>query len=412
MCGAPPARASAVLEIDLGGPSALDVDTEIAFDAVPARVRRRVPRRRGALVAAMAFGSLALVVHALVDDPGRPAVLPATVRTTEATSVADRVATSTPTDGPSFGEPTGLRLVVVDAPDLASIDLDTGRVVALDADLLARSAGAPAVATSMGLAYVDRVGGVSVLPPDASTSRTVLDPVDGVRATAVLGDGPGGRLWVVLGASSGAGQVSLVGPDGEVEPVGSVPAGATVRADGAGGVVVGAAGGVYRLVPGSPARRITGGTLLDSGWGRVLSLECDESLACAWQVLDLADGSHWRVAVPVHDPGLVTLTPDGRRLLRAVPVTGGAAASLELVDADGDVRPLDASRLTCADASCRPSVVWSPDGRWLVAATPGGDLWGWRDGLEGQVRARLATGSPVPTVATLVALTTASAAPA
>jgi hypothetical protein len=209
---------------------------------------------------------------------------------------------------------------------------------------------------------LDAVAGYSV--PDGRPALTLAGPLGG-SGPALPGPDPA-HLWVVVPSEGQMQAMRLIGFDGR--PTASSIAlppisGGNAAPDGAGYLMVYAAGGTYDLRPGS-VRRITTGQLLAIGPTGWLALECDDQLHCFTVAIDRSTWAR-RVLGPVIStvgpPGLIS--PDGRAAaIVALDSTG--AASVHVIDmSNGKDRGLAVWVRGNGDG-----MVWSPDGRWLFVA--------------------------------------------
>ena len=245
--------------------------------------------------------------------------------------------------------------------------------------------GAYAVATSM----IALPGRVAVRPVGSGAGYSVADgrvavPLSNPRGPALdrfdraLSHGgpvfPGPapvQVWVQTSPpTQDATVMTLVGADGRAigAPV-QVPGDGYLFGDGMGHVIYTTrVDNVYYVTSPGRWRVRTTGQLLAVGANRVVSAERDRRLGLRTVVTDVPDGSRRTFAGPgfAADPVLGTVSPDGRT---AAVLTGGFhATAVVLLDLRTGIER-DPTVAVAGDAS---SVTWSPDGRWLFAATAGG----------------------------------------
>lgn len=395
---------------------------EVVFDAPG--------RRRGRTVGVAVAGALALAVGVSVATggdrrsaaPTPTTVIAATTTTTAAGATTSSDAPTTTTTlgpvavgtGPMFGETTGLSLVTTFSSELYRIDLDTGIAVPLHAGPQSGDAGL-GILTTVGLVVGDQNGSLRLLAPGATTPAALVDPADATSRLVVnganfVGEGPPGRLWLMSYDDAGqhVGYLEPARGGGFTEVPMPVSTGG-VRADGLGGVLFTAPGGVYRAEPGGSPSRVSEGYLLDAANGHVLTLECDASLRCVWQVLDQATGSTWRVPVDGDVASLfnggAALSPDGEHIVRTLAADStpqpAARVRIEVFGREGRLAVFDETLFGnsyCSPFGCGNSAVWSTDGTWLVGLSASDSMWGWRPGLAAPVVAPVApvteAGSP------------------
>jgi len=241
------------------------------------------------------------------------------------------------------------------------------------------------------------------LVPDDQPART-LPAALGTAGPAFPGPRPG-QVWVQSG--SGAGTVmslvtmsgARIGPSIRLPPdadYGAVP-------DGGGYLAVERNGAAYDVLPGG-LRRVAAGTLAAVGPSAWLVVQCPSARHCVDVVVNPATGTRrilpGRAARPGWQPGITS--PDGG--YAAVPGYGrDQTAILHLINlSTGSDR-----RVAVALASQgSPGLAWSPDSRWLFAATGEGALRAI-DPRTGQVRG---LGVPLPPVTYLAVRSTGSPA--
>jgi hypothetical protein len=194
-----------------------------------------------------------------------------------------------------------------------------------------------------GLLGLLRSGGLALPGPDPQ--HVWLDGGDDRRTSMVL-----------AGQDGTAGEVRLVIPATALGPV---------FADGEGYVLFSGIGGVYDVRP-SGMERVTAGTPVAVGGGRILAVECDDQYRCSTVVLGLTDGSRRVIAVgfpPTYSLGAIA--PDGS--IAAVPddrPDGGLGLQLFDLRTGHSTRvALDLGQGGLAGGA----VAWSPDSRLLFA---------------------------------------------
>jgi hypothetical protein len=237
------------------------------------------------------------------------------------------------------------------------------------------------------VAAVQSSGPVSFI---AGADRAIIRPLDYVPGYVVpdgqpardmsagLSDGgpvfPGpdlNHIWVQSGGNGHTTMV-LVSLDGRVRQQSiPVPEGVFPVADGAGYLLLVGAHSVDDAGAGR-LHRISTGSLVAVGPTGWLVVECDLGHQCATAAIQRADGSRHVIGSAVEvgeSPGV--MSPDGvtAAVFNTVP-TGTVTLSLitlssgrqQPVDVDLNPRQLDGA------------IVWSPDSRWLFAATADGSL--------------------------------------
>ncbi len=240
--------------------------------------------------------------------------------------------------------------------------------------------------------------------------RAVVKPLDAVPGYVVPDTGPVRELSGLLSragpalAASDPDQV-WVGPEDNGPPVmtltdltgsrvlatASLPAGAEIVAaadDGAGYPLVRGVSGSYVVRPGGPQRVTTGQVVAmgPSGW---LADECDEQGRCSTVHIDRATGARRTLPLRLDGNGppgalspegtfaaFVTSTPDGAWTLHVADLVTGSDHRVDVHPARGAGRTL----------------VWSPDGRWLLVVDDTGHL----HAVDPRTREVTALPGPVP----------------
>lgn len=217
---------------------------------------------------------------------------------------------------------------------------------------------------------LDRVPGYVV--PDTGPVRELTGLLD--RGAAALPAPDPNQVWVGPD-NDGPPAMTLTDLDGSRVlatvplPPGAVAVGAAD--DGAGYPLFRGVGGFYVARPGGGAQRITTGVVVATGPSGWLAVECDEQGSCTTVGIDRATGA--RRVLPValdRDGPLGALSPDG------------ASAALVVVRPEGGTALRLADLVTGSDhqvevypaRSSGPTVVWSPDGRWLFVVDDTGHL--------------------------------------
>ena len=238
------------------------------------------------------------------------------------------------------------------------------------------------------------------LVPDDQPAR-ILPAALGTAGPAFPGPRPG-QVWVQSG--SGAETVmSLVTTSGaRIGPSIRLPADVGYAVpDGRGYLAVERNGAAYDVPPGG-LRRVAAGTLTATGPSAWLVVQCPSSRHCVNVVVNPATGTRrilpGQAARPDWQPGITS--PDGK--YAAVLGYGpDQNAILHLIN----LRTGSDRRLAVTLASPgSPGLAWSPDSRWLFAATEEGALRAI-DPRTGQVRS---LGVPLPPVTYLAVRSTGS----
>jgi hypothetical protein len=220
---------------------------------------------------------------------------------------------------------------------------------------------------------------VIVRPSIAEVGYLVRDGQPAARLTHGMADGaaafPGpdtSHIWVeYLRADT----VTLVDLGGRATGT-SLPfpaSNGSVTSDGAGGLIFTDFSGGYSLRRDGP-HRITSGTLLAAGPTRWLASECDDVHHCATVVIDRSSGARQLLG---------PAKASSARLATGVISPDGSTAALLGDDQTSSpafyLLDLTSGRETALRAAIRPlgaegTFVWSPDSRWLFAASAIGQL--------------------------------------
>lgn len=239
------------------------------------------------------------------------------------------------------------------------------------------------------------------LVPDGQPARP-LPAALGTAGQVFPGPRPG-QVWVQSGFGA-ATVMSLVTTSGaRIGPSIRLPADAGYGAvpDGRGYLAVERNGAAYDAGPGG-LRRVAAGALAAAGPSAWLVVQCPAARHCAGVVVDPAAGTQrilpGEAARPGGPPGITS--PDGT--YAAVPGYGpDQTAILHLIN----LRTGSDRRVAVASAPPgSPGLAWSPDSRWLFAATGDGALRAI-DPRTGQVHD---LGVPLPPVTYLAIRSTGS----
>jgi Tol biopolymer transport system component len=119
-------------------------------------------------------------------------------------------------------------------------------------------------------------------------------------------------------------------------------------------------------------RRITTGALLAIGPTRWLTEECDAQHRCTTDVINRSTGAH-HVLGPGSDSDAPTgaISPDGRT---AAVLQGEQPLTLSVLDLTTGVDHQTRVEIDRDAAFDGTSMVWTPDGRWLIVADTTGHL--------------------------------------
>lgn len=217
-----------------------------------------------------------------------------------------------------------------------------------------------------------------VIDPPASAEDGIYLPDDGPPKTlaAALNEAPAlypaphGDLWVAQARAGNdvtwlvrmsfdgtrASDAALVAPQRDLEP------------DGAGGLLVPEAAGVYATTT-SGLRRVASGVLLAASRRAVLVEDCDPGQGCFLDLVDRYSGKLRRLEPVTRDnlPEAV-LSPDGRQV--ALADWDGTSSRARVLD----LRTL-ASRTVPGsldgELDAREAMLWTADSRWLLCLLDG-----------------------------------------
>jgi hypothetical protein len=327
----------------------------------PARFRRRPPRRSRRLVGLLLLAVAAVVVVVAVAGHGgkHRAGPPAVVTLTQ---VGPRL----------LGIRAGWELFGRGPDGVVSVQFAAGRITRTRVPPVA-STGAVSFVVGRDEAIIrpfDFVPGYVV--PDGQRPRALPGLLNQGGAVA-----PGPDLehvWVVT--SGDRPSLSLVGLDGRPTGV-AIPLAAngpppfTATPDGTGSVLLTGNDGVYDARP-SGLRRVSG-ELTAAGPGRWLAVTCSRSGDCANVLIDAASGTQRILPGPpvrsaAWPPGVIS--PDGSAA--AVLITGSGAPRLYLINLRSGVSRAVAVQV---DQEFPNGILaWSPDSRWLFIVDADGKL--------------------------------------
>ena len=265
--------------------------------------------------------------------------------------------------------PRAWELFVRDPDAILRIQLATGRVVRTTM---------PAVLSDGPMSFV--AGPRQVLVKAWQGGGVVIRDGQPAQAlsTALTGYGPvlpgpeAGKLWAPPpGSADDAQRMDLVDFDGRRNEQISIPVSGMASSDGAGYLLSYLTGGIYDVRLGS-VHRVTTGALLAIGPTRWLTEECDEQHRCTTDVVDRSTGAH-RVLGPGADSDAPTgsIAPDGRT---AAVLHQEQPLMLSMLDLATGIDHDTGVKIDRDDAYSGASMVWTPDGCWLIVADITGRL--------------------------------------
>lgn len=275
------------------------------------------------------------------------------------------------TDPNLLGVKTGWQLFGLGDGVVVRIELAAGRITTTRIPELA-SGGPVSFLVSGESAIVrplDEVPGYVV--PDGESVRGLLGLL---RSGGIVLPGPDpAHVWVGSGDQR---RTSMVLTDLNGRPTGArlvIPSTGLgpVESDGQGYVLFPGIGGVYDVRP-SGTQRVTTGTTVAVGAGRLLAIECSDQYKCSTVVIDLLDGFRSVIDAgfpPTYSSGAIS--PDGRTA--AVPEEredGGLGVTLYDL-AYGRARSVDIETNQSFNGD---GIVWSPDSAWLFAVDVHGNV--------------------------------------
>jgi hypothetical protein len=277
--------------------------------------------------------------------------------------------TTTNLGGPLLAVPHGWELFARDPEAVLRIQLATGRVVRTRM---------PAVLSDGPMSFV--AGPRQVLVKSWQGGGVVIrdgQPAQALSA-ALAGYGPvlpgpePGQLWAPPpGSADDAQRMDLVDFDGRRNEQISVAVSGMPSSDGAGYLLSYLTGGIYDVRLGS-VNRVTTGALLAIGPTHWLTEECDEQHRCTTDVIDRSTGAH-RVLGPGADSDAPTgsIAPGGRS---AAVLHQEQPLMLSMLDLATGINHDTGVKIDRDDAYSGASMVWTPDGRWLIVADVTGRL--------------------------------------
>lgn len=271
--------------------------------------------------------------------------------------------------GQLLSVPRSWELYVRNADAVSRIQLATGRVVRTETPAVL-SDGPMAFLAGPRQVIVKAWQGGGIVIPDGQPARQ-LSGVLAASGTILPGPGPG-QLWAPSsGDPYNPQQMQLVDFGGlHAEDV-RIPVNGSPTSDGAGYLLSTLTGGVYDVRPGS-VQRVTTGALLAVGPTRWLTEECDEQHRCTTDVVDRNTGAH-RVLGPGADSDAPTgaISPDGST---AAILHSEEPLTLSMLDLSTGFQHQTGVEIDRDDAYSGTSMVWTPDGRWLIVADTTGHV--------------------------------------
>jgi hypothetical protein len=329
---------------------------------------------------ALGFVALAIVVL-VVTVERRPSHTAVPTRPTPSPTPTTRLSTHTETTPSSSPPPiavTNLGHPLLDVPAswqlfarnpdaVLRIQLATGHVVRTETPAVL-SDGPMALLAGPHEVIVKAWQGGGVVIRDGQPARELSGVLAG--AGPIL-PGPQGRLWVSRSGENPT-RMELVGFDGRRGKQTTVPVmNSEPSADGAGYLLGSMTGGIYDVTPGS-LRRVTTGAVLAVGPTRWLTEECDEQHRCTTEVVDRSSRSH-RVLGAGSDSDAPTgsVAPDGST---AAILSGDEPLRLSMLDLATGIEHHTSVEIDRDEAYFGTSMVWTPDGRWLIVADITGHL--------------------------------------
>lgn len=270
---------------------------------------------------------------------------------------------------PLLAVPRSWELFARNADAVLRIQLATGRVVRTETPAVLSDGPMSFLAGPRQVIVKAWQGGGIVIPDDQPARQ-----LSGALATIgpILPGPEPGQLWVPsAGDPDNPQRVQLVSFDGRRGEQISMPANGPPVPDGAGYLLSSLTGGIYDIRPGS-LHRITTGALLAVGPTRWLTEECDEQHRCTTDVIDRRTGAH-HVIGPGADSDAPTglISPDGSM---AAILHSEQPLTLSLLDLSSGFTHQTGVDIDRNDAYAGTSMVWTPDGRWLIVADTSGHL--------------------------------------
>ncbi|SDE58754.1 hypothetical protein [Auraticoccus monumenti] len=309
--------------------------------------------------------------------PGRPSTRP--TPTPGPSGTADRYAPVQDTLGAPVlpGADPGWDLFLEGADEVFRVRLATGELVRTRIRVPAGQGYSSAVVTGPEglLTYSGPSATAQLVPDDGPATEVALPGVEDPDTYPEVYPGPPGELWIAVRDAAGTIVLTRVDARGRViEGPRPVPVAGSLWADGRGGLLLTAPGGLWQL-EGDRARRLAVGSATAVGARALVVVVCDDELACERQVLD-RDTGEVRVLGPAdpHDTryGLTgstspdgrwwarwTLGSEGRPRVQVLDLGTGSTVLEHELDADGLLDPLS-------------SMTWTPDGGLLLLLTGDG----------------------------------------
>lgn len=204
--------------------------------------------------------------------------------------------------------------------------------------------------------------------------KRAVDQSDDLADSGFIAPGPKpDQVWLTMRVDEGRRSVNTLATKtivgGEMRPVESLPPSFWPDGpDGRGNVIVGGVGGQYLVRP-AEVQRITTGNVIAAGPTRYLIQTCDERLRCHNEVVDRDTDARRQLEAEysradVYALGLISAGGRWAALMRGA---NSGSPNLELLNLDtGRARVVD---VDLEDGDSPGRVVWSPDGRWLVAVS-------------------------------------------
>jgi hypothetical protein len=288
------------------------------------------------------------------DEEPADSARPTTTEPERATTTTRRRARPAPTTtiqvvpgAPLLGEPTGLIVLTMS---------DRGRILHLDTGVVELMPRATAVIGSTARGLLVAGPDLELWPPPYDGSGAVTVTVGTVDQAWVVADGT--QVWTIDGGGSAGVRARLLNLSGSVLldhplPVEAWAVGAVDQ-----GLVLSAPGGTFLLDGGGSARRLSTGSALAAGGGRVYVANCDDALRCEHQALD-ERGRLVRRWNPGGNAfvGPAAPSPDGRLAYTSNDADGTSSVAV------------DGVALMELGFGGGQSMAWSPDGRWLVVSS-------------------------------------------
>lgn len=271
--------------------------------------------------------------------------------------------------GPLLDVPRSWELFARNPDAVLRIQLATGRVVRTETPAVL-SDGPMSFLAGPHQVIVKAWQGGGVMIRDGQRAQQLSGTL-AIGGAILPGPGPG-QLWVPSsGDPDNPQQVQLVDFNGRRGEDISIPVNGSPTPDGAGYLLSTLTGGVYDIRPGS-LRRITTGAVLAVGPTSWLTEECDEQHSCTTDVVDRSTGVHHVLGPGADSDSPTGLTsPDSST---AAVLHGEEPLTLSMLDLSSGVDHPTGVEIDRDDAYSGTSMVWTPDGRWLIVADMSGHL--------------------------------------